>query len=41
MKLVLAIFTLMGVVLLITEVSVRHKFKRLREDPRFRNGPRP
>jgi hypothetical protein len=39
--LVLAILALMGLVLLITEVSVRRKFKRLRQDPRFRKDPCP
>lgn len=29
----LALFALMGFVLLVTEVSVRRKFKKLRDDP--------
>jgi hypothetical protein len=38
---VVAIFAVLGIVLLITELSVRRKFKRLRQDPRFRKDPRP
>jgi hypothetical protein len=32
-QLVLAIFALMGFVLLVTELSVRRKFKKIRDDP--------
>ena len=39
--LLLAFFALMGVVLLVTELSVRRKFKRLRQDPRFRKDQQP